>query len=134
MSHMILVQAEVDEQTKSSAEKWLRDQGIFPDEAIRIFYRQVVACHGLPFHEDRRQEDPVIEAPFQESAFYGEVSAVNIPSVTGELRDAHQQGREILGLLTDYKEQRALRKAARRSQRKKPGPEAGQHLATPRIA
>ncbi|HVJ45769.1 MAG TPA: type II toxin-antitoxin system RelB/DinJ family antitoxin [Luteolibacter sp.] len=114
---MILVQAVIDEETKSSAEKWLMGQGIVPDEAIRMFYREVVACHGLPFGGGRRRDGAVIE-PGNEPVFYEEISAVGIASVTGELREAHSQGRDLLGRLKEFKEQRALRKAARKAGRR----------------
>lgn len=125
MSHMILVQAVIDEETKSSAEKWLMGQGIVPDEAIRMFYREVVACHGLPFGDGRRRDELII-GPKNEPAFYEEISAVGIVSVTGELREAHSQGRDMLDRLKEFKEQRALRKAARKAGRRNfPGNDTG---------
>jgi len=127
---MILVQAKVDEQTKSSAEKWLQGQGIVPDEAIRMFYREVVACHGLPFGESHRKQEQSSEIELNEPVFYEEISAVSIASVTSELREAYEQGREMLDLLKGFKEERAVKKAARKAGRwSKKGIEAGDHLA-----
>lgn len=120
MSQMILVQAVIDEETKSSAEKWLMGQGIVPDEAIRIFYREVVACHGLPFGDGRRRVDAA-GVPVNEPAFYEEISAVAIASVTGELRQIHVQGRDMLDRLKEFRDQRALRKAARKAGRRSLG-------------
>lgn len=113
---MVLVQAEVDEVIKKSAEKWLENQGLFPDEAIRLFYRQVVVCHGLPFDSEARASGDVVEERWLETV--EEVSAVSIPSVEGELREAHERGREMLRQLMEFKERRAQRKAARRAAKK----------------
>lgn len=133
---MILIQAEVDEQTKASAEMWLNGQGIVPEEAIRMFYREVVACHGLPFGDSRRraEQEEVSKRHLDEPVFYEEVSAVSIPSVTVELREAHLQGREMLSLLQEFKEQRAMKKAARKAgRRNNAGLEAGGLRAKSRV-
>lgn len=116
MSHMVLVKAEVDEATKASAEKWLENQGIEPDEAIRLFYQEVVACHGLPFGRGSRSGHPEEEVP---GNFYEELSAVAIPSVSGELRDARDEGTKMLDLLKEFKAAKELRKAARKAARLK---------------
>lgn len=116
MSHMILVQAEIDETIKASAERWLKGQGIVPDEAIRIFYREVVACHGLPFGMDNPKSLHGVDS-LKDTASYEEISAVSIPSVTVELREAYSQGCEMLELLTKFKEDRAISRAARRAQK-----------------
>jgi len=47
-----VVHARIDPQTKFKAEGVLRNLGISPTEAIRIFYRQIVLRGGLPFAVD----------------------------------------------------------------------------------
>lgn len=116
MSHMVLVKAEVDEATKASAEKWLENQGIDPDEAIRLFYEEVVACHGLPFGRGARLGHQDEETS---GNLYEELSAVAIPSVSGELREAKDEGTKMLDLLKEFKAAKELRKAARKAARQK---------------
>ena len=44
-----VVHARMEPGTKRSAESVLQKLGLSPTEAIRIFYRQIVLRHGLPF-------------------------------------------------------------------------------------
>ena len=44
-----VIHARIEPQTKREAEGVLRDLGISPTEAIRIFYRQITLRGGLPF-------------------------------------------------------------------------------------
>ena len=43
------VRARVEPQLKREAESVLKDLGLSPAEAIRLFYKQVTLRHGLPF-------------------------------------------------------------------------------------
>lgn len=43
------VHARIEPQTKEKAEEILRDLGLTPTEAIRIFYKQISLRGGLPF-------------------------------------------------------------------------------------
>ena len=43
------IHARIEPETKSKAEKVLRELGVSPTEAIRIFYRQITIRNGLPF-------------------------------------------------------------------------------------
>lgn len=127
MSQPNLVQAEVDEPTKTLAEKWLEEQGISPEEAIRIFYREVIASRGLPFGDARRRNEEFPAEATGEAVFYGDVPAVDIRSVTVELRQTHLQGREMLAMLKDFREERAARKAARKAKRNAEAEAGGMH-------
>lgn len=49
MSKSAVVHARIEPATKLSAEKILGRLGLSPTEAIRIFYRQIILCKGLPF-------------------------------------------------------------------------------------
>jgi DNA-damage-inducible protein J len=44
-----VVHARIEPQTKQRAEGVLRKLGLTPTEAIRIFYKQISLCGGLPF-------------------------------------------------------------------------------------
>ena len=44
-----VVHARMEPRTKREAEGVLRYLGLSPTEAIRIFYRQILLRHGLPF-------------------------------------------------------------------------------------
>ena len=44
-----VVHARIEPQTKQKAEGILRELGLTPTEAIRIFYRQISLRGGLPF-------------------------------------------------------------------------------------
>ena len=44
-----IIHARVEPRTKRSAESILKDLGVSPTEAIRMFYRQIILRKGLPF-------------------------------------------------------------------------------------
>jgi DNA-damage-inducible protein J len=44
-----VIHARIEPQTKEKAEEILRNLGITPTEAIRIFYKQISLRGGLPF-------------------------------------------------------------------------------------
>ena len=44
-----VIHARIEPQTKEKAEKILRNLGLTPTEAIRIFYKQISLRGGLPF-------------------------------------------------------------------------------------
>lgn len=44
-----VIHARIEPQVKSQAENVLNSLGISPTDAIRIFYRQIMLCRGLPF-------------------------------------------------------------------------------------
>ena len=44
-----VIHARVEPQTKAKAEIVLRQLGLTPTEAIRIFYKQILLRRGLPF-------------------------------------------------------------------------------------
>lgn len=44
-----IIQARVEPDTKSKAERILRQLGMTPTEAIRVFYTQICLRGGLPF-------------------------------------------------------------------------------------
>ena len=43
------IRARVEPELKAEAESVLKTLGLTPTEAIRLFYRQIALCHGLPF-------------------------------------------------------------------------------------
>ncbi len=49
MNKSAVVHARIEPQTKKKAEGVLRKLGLSPTEAIRLFYRQICLCGGLPF-------------------------------------------------------------------------------------
>jgi DNA-damage-inducible protein J len=49
MNKTAIVHARVEPQTKKKAEGVLRELGMSPTEAIRLFYRQICLRGGLPF-------------------------------------------------------------------------------------
>ena len=49
MNKLAVVHARVEPQTKKQAEGVLRKLGLSPTKAIRLFYRQICLCGGLPF-------------------------------------------------------------------------------------
>lgn len=49
MNKTAIVHARVEPQTKKKAEEVLRELGMTPTEAIRLFYRQICLRGGLPF-------------------------------------------------------------------------------------
>ena len=48
MSATAIVQASIDHSTKNATEKVLRALGMTPDEAIRLFYRQIALRRQFP--------------------------------------------------------------------------------------
>ena len=44
-----VIHARIEPQTKEKAEEILRNLGLTPTEAIRIFYKQILLRGGLPF-------------------------------------------------------------------------------------
>ncbi len=49
MNKAAVIHARIEPKTKASAERVLQKLGLSPTEAIRIFYRQIALCQGLPF-------------------------------------------------------------------------------------
>jgi len=49
MNKSAVVHARMEPKTKKKAEGLLRELGMSPTEAIRLFYRQIVLRGGLPF-------------------------------------------------------------------------------------
>lgn len=116
---MIFVQAEVDEEIKSEAERLLEGQGFIPGEAIRLFYQEVVAHHGLPFALDTgvsrgRSEEDSGEEKVMEPGF-PEISASEIAEVIAEFSDARVRGDRMFKLLQDYRQKRDARKGLRQA-------------------
>jgi len=50
MNKSAVVHARLEPRTKRKAEAVLRQLGLTPTEAIRLFYRQICLHSGLPFH------------------------------------------------------------------------------------
>jgi len=75
-----LVQVRVDEDTKRDADELFDDLGMDTATAIRVFLRQAIQRHGLPF-EVRRQEryNAVTEAAIAEGDAIAE-GRVDAPS------------------------------------------------------
>lgn len=49
MNKSAVIHARIEPRTKQKAENVLRDLGLSPTEAIRLFYRQICLRSGLPF-------------------------------------------------------------------------------------
>lgn len=44
------ISVRIDRKTKKAAESILNKLGLSPTDAVRMFYRQIAAQRGLPFH------------------------------------------------------------------------------------
>ncbi len=49
MSKSAMIRVRVQQSVKDEAEAVLNELGISPSDAVRIFYKQIVLQHGLPF-------------------------------------------------------------------------------------
>ena len=49
MGKTAMIRARVDPELKTEVERTFSELGLTPMEAIRMFYRQVLLSHGLPF-------------------------------------------------------------------------------------
>jgi DNA-damage-inducible protein J len=49
MAKTEMIRARVEPELKEAAEAVLKELGLTPTEAIRLFYKQVTLKHGLPF-------------------------------------------------------------------------------------
>ncbi len=61
MAKTAYVNARMDKNLKSKAEKILRDVGVKASDALTIFYKQVVIQQGLPFEVCTRSHVPNAE-------------------------------------------------------------------------
>jgi DNA-damage-inducible protein J len=52
-----VVRARVDEKLKKGSEKILRQLGVSPTEAIRMFFTQIILRRGLPFPVSLQKDD-----------------------------------------------------------------------------
>ncbi len=117
MNQLQVVRAEVDSFTKASAESLLGALGLLPDQAIRLFYQEIIARHGLPFEPDELAKDQAVAIGLKNPA-YQDIHASSIPSVLAETWGPPGRGTQMLNLLHAYQQKRAEKKAGKAGKKK----------------
>ena len=80
MARTAVYQIRLDEQEKQQAFAVLRELGVSPAQAIRVFLRQVVATRSIPFMIEQGPFVPASLAPVPHTAVT--LTAISAPSIT----------------------------------------------------
>ena len=68
MAQNSLIQIRIDEDTKREADALFSRLGLDTPTAVRMFLKQALLHHGLPFHVTESQIDPEAHLPRREGA------------------------------------------------------------------
>lgn len=73
MADTVPIFARIDKGLKEDAEEILAELGITPTSAIRMFYRQIVLRHGIPFELRMPPRQPLDMSNMTESELLAEI-------------------------------------------------------------